>query len=83
MYNVKKLREVDIRVCKILEDMREEAARIAREEGREEGRVEEKQNVARYLATMDFPLEKIAETVKVSVNVIKQWLDSSTMTLVK
>jgi sulfur carrier protein ThiS len=61
----------------------DEALRIREEEGREEGRVEEKQSVARYLATVDFPLEKIAEAVKVNVSVIKQWLDGSNMNLAK
>jgi sulfur carrier protein ThiS len=57
----------------------DEALRIREEEGREE----EKQSVARYLATVDFPLEKIAEAVKVNVSVIKQWLDGSNMNLAK
>jgi predicted transposase YdaD len=61
----------------------DEALRIREEEGREEGRVEEKQSVVKYLAEMDFPMEKIAEAVKVSVGVIKQWLDGSNMNLAK
>jgi hypothetical protein len=61
----------------------EEGREEGRVEGREEGRVEEKQSVVRHLATMDFPLEKIAEIVKVSVSVIKQWLDGSNINLAK
>jgi hypothetical protein len=65
------------------EEGREEGLVAGLVAGREEGRVEEKQSVVRHLATMDFPLEKIAEIVKVSVSVIKQWLDGSNMNLAK
>ena len=39
------------------------------------GRQEAKREIARSLEGMGMPVEKIAEAVKVSVDVVKQWLD--------
>jgi hypothetical protein len=52
------------------------------EEKRKEAQMEEKKQTALSLADMGFSVEKIAEVVKVSVNVVKQWLEGS-MTLAK
>jgi transposase-like protein len=47
------------------------------EEKEEAAKMKEKQRTALGLADMGLPIDKIAEAVKVSVNVVKQWLDGS------
>jgi hypothetical protein len=53
-----------------------------RKEAADQAKMEEKKQTALSLADMGLPVEKIAQAVKVSVNVVKQWLEGS-MTLAK
>ncbi len=49
----------------------------AREEGIAEGRTEEKRSVVFRLAAMEFPLEKIAETVEMDADTVREWLSNN------
>jgi transposase-like protein len=46
-------------------------------EAADQAKMEEKKQTAISLADMGLPVEKIAQVVKVSANVVKQWLASS------
>ena len=54
-------------MCKVLEDMRYESW----QEGVREG----KKETSLSLAEMGLPIEKIAQAVKISVDVVQKWID--------
>lgn len=69
-------------MCDVLDRIelkgRQEGRREGRQEGRQEG-LQEGQKIAKRemavsLASMGFPMEKIAEAAKVDVEIIKQWI---------
>jgi hypothetical protein len=51
------------------------------EEGREEGELLKAKDMAYNLAKLGVSIDKIAEAAKVSIQIIKQWLDSSGMSI--
>jgi transposase-like protein len=67
----------DIRVCQIANEICEEG----REEGLEQGELLKAKDMAYNLARLGVSIDKIAEAAKVSIQIIKQWLDSSGMSI--
>ena len=55
---------------------REESEAIGREIGRKEGREEQTREMSIEYAQLGFPLDKIAQVAKVSIDVVKQWLSA-------
>jgi hypothetical protein len=64
-------------MCQIANDIYEEG----REEGLEQGELLKAKDMAYNLARLGVSLDKIAEAAKVSIQVIRQWLDSSGMSI--
>jgi hypothetical protein len=60
-------------MCKILEDMRKEAAIIAKEEGKAEGELSKAKEISLGLLKKGLSYEEIAEVVNVSIELIKEW----------
>jgi ATP/maltotriose-dependent transcriptional regulator MalT len=60
-------------MCKILEDMRKEAAMIAKEEGKVEGELSKAKEISLGLLKKGLSYEEIAEIVNVSIELIKEW----------
>lgn len=57
-------------MCREMEEIRYEG----RKEGREEGRLEEKRETAKRLQSMGMSLEQIAQALRVSVQMVQDWL---------
>ena len=61
-------------MCREMEKIYNEGRVEGEEKGRREGQIAEKKATARSLADMGMPMEKIAQAVRVSLDLVKQWV---------
>jgi predicted transposase/invertase (TIGR01784 family) len=73
-------RGIDL-MCQIANDIYEEGREQGIEQGIEQGELLKAKDMAYNLARMGVSLDKIAEAAKVSIQIIRQWLDSSGMSI--
>ena len=63
---------------KIYREGRKEGREEGKEEGRKAGRLEGKRETAINLAEMGMPVDRIAQAVKVNIQLVREWLSGNT-----
>ena len=63
---------------KIYREGRKEGREEGKEEGRKAGRLESKRETAINLAEMGMPVDRIAQAVKVNIQLVREWLSGNT-----
>ena len=74
---VRELKETQEGVDHMCQEM-EKIYREGRKEGREAGRLEGKRETAINLAEMGMPVDRIAQAVKVNIQLVREWLSGNT-----
>lgn len=74
---VRELKETQEGVDHMCQEM-EKIYREGRKEGREAGRLEGKRETAINLAEMGMPADRIAQAVKVNIQLVREWLSGNT-----
>lgn len=74
---VRELKETQEGVDHMCQEM-EKIYREGRKEGREAGRLESKRETAINLAEMGMPVDRIAQAVKVNIQLVREWLSGNT-----
>ena len=65
-------------MCQEMEKIYREGRKEGREEGKEAGRLEGKRETAINLAEMGMPVDRIAQAVKVNIQLVREWLSGHT-----
>lgn len=65
-------------MCQEMEKIYREGRKEGREEGKEAGRLEGKRETAINLAEMGMPADRIAQAVKVNIQLVREWLSGNT-----
>lgn len=65
-------------MCQEMEKIYREGRKEGREEGKEAGRLEGKRETAINLAEMGMPVDRIAQAVKVNIQLVREWLSGNT-----
>ena len=61
-------------MCREMDQIYNEGIKLGEKRGIEQGKIEEKKQTAQSLAQMKMPVEMIAEAVRVSTQVVREWL---------
>ena len=61
-------------MCREMDQIYNEGIKLGEKRGIEQGKIEEKKQTAQSLAQMKMPVEMIAEAVRVSTQVVQEWL---------
>ena len=65
-------------MCQEMEKIYREGRKEGREEGKEAGRLEGKRETAINLAEMGMTVDRIAQAVKVNIQLVREWLSGNT-----